>query len=214
MVLGALKESPIRYVQSKGYGFLSNVLDGEQRGLKYSGYKEYGAIPNTDRERLLFIDPNDLRGDPGRLPPGISPHDWQEPYTIAWSRLSDRQLGGKFTGKTTTFADEIQSDIFQAAQKTAGRLSAKIKYMAQNNVPLDTINNELQRDMMTFFADKGTVYRESLPGSAQLQKELQALMGLQDQLTALKNTPVPEITDEMLEAAQKFAINNLILLTT
>ena len=203
MVLGALKESPIRYVQSKGYGFLSNVLDGEQRGLKYSGYKEYGAIPNTDRERLLFIDPNDLRGDPGRLPPGISPHDWQEPYTIAWSRLSDRQLGGKFTGKTTTFADEIQSDIFQAAQKTAGRLSAKIKYMAQNNVPLDTINNELQRDMMTFFADKGTVYRESLPGSAQLQKELQALMGLQDQLTALKNTPVPEITDEMLEAAQK-----------
>ncbi len=203
MVLGALKESPIRYVQSKGYGFLSNVLDGEQRGLKYSGYKEYGAIPNTDRERLLFIDPNDLRGDPGRLPPGISPHDWQEPYTIAWSRLSDRQLGGKFTGKTTTFADEIQSDIFQAAQKTAGKLSAKIKYMAQNNVPLDTINNELQRDMMTFFADKGTVYRESLPGSAQLQKELQALMGLQDQLTALKNTPVPEITDEMLEAAQK-----------
>ena len=203
MVLGALKESPIRYVQSKGYGFLSNVLDGQQRGLKYSGYKEYGAIPNTDRERLLFIDPNDLRGDPGRLPPGISPHDWQEPYTIAWSRLSDRQLGGKFTGKTTTFADEIQSDIFQAAQKTAGRLSAKIKYMAQNNVPLDTINNELQRDMMTFFADKGTVYRESLPGSAQLQKELQALMGLQDQLTALKNTPVPEITDEMLEAAQK-----------
>lgn len=203
LVLGALKESPIRYVQSKGYGFLSDVLDGQQRRLKYSGYKEYGAIPNTDRERLLFIDPNDLRGDPGRLPPGISPHDWEEPYTIAWSRLSDRQLGGKFTGKTTTFADEIQSDIFQAAQKTAGKLSAKIKYMAQNNVPLDTINNELQRDMMTFFADKGTVYRESLPGSAQLQKELQALMGLQDQLTALKNTPVPEITDEMLEAAQK-----------
>lgn len=203
MVLGALKESPIRYVQSKGYGFLSDVLDGEKRGLKYSGYKENGAIPGSDRERLLFIDPNDLRGDPGRLPPGVSPHDWQEPYTIAWSRLSDRQLGGKFTGKTATFADEIQSDIFQAAQGLAGRLSAKVKYMAQNNTPLNTINNELEKDMMTFFADKGTVYRESLPGSAQLQKELQALMGLQDQLTALKNTPVPEITDEMLEAAQK-----------
>jgi hypothetical protein len=203
MVLGALKESPIRYVQSKGYGFLSDVLDGEKRGLKYSGYKENGAIPGSDRERLLFIDPNDLRGDPGRLPPGVSPHDWQEPYTIAWSRLSDRQLGGKFTGKTATFADEIQSDIFQAAQGLAGRLSAKVKYMAQNNTPLNTINNELEKDMMTFFADKGTVYRESLPGSAQLQKELQALMGLQDQLTALKNTPVPEITDDMLEAAQK-----------
>ena len=203
MVLGALKESPIRYVQSKGYGFLSDVLDGEKRGLKYSGYKEQGQIPGSDRERLLFIDPNDLRGDPGRLPPGVSPHDWQEPYTIAWSRLSDRQLGGRFTGKTATFADEIQSDIFQAAQGLAGRLSAKVKYMAQNNTPLNTINNELEKDMMTFFADKGTVYRESLPGSAQLQKELQALMGLQDQLTALKNTPVPEITDEMLEAAQK-----------
>ena len=212
LVLGALKESPLSKVQSKGYGFLSNSLDGQQRSLKYPGYKEEGAIPNTDRERLLFVDPNDLRGDPGSLPSSVSPHSWEEPYTIAWSRLSDRELGGKYAGKTVTFADEIQSDIFQSAQKTAGKLAAKIKYMADNNVPLSTINNELQRDMMTFFADKGSVYRESLPGAAELQVEMQALMDLQDQLTALKNTPVPEITDDMLDAARniKFQQNDII----
>ena len=84
--------------------------------------------------------------------------------------------------------------------------------MADNNVPLDTINNELQRDMMTFFADKGSVYRESLPGAAELQVEMQALMDLQDQLTALKNTPVPEITDDMIDAAKniKFQQNDII----
>ena len=212
LVLGALKESPLSKVQSKGYGFLSNSLDGKQRELKYPGYKEDGALPNTDRERLLFVDPNDLRGDPGSLPSSVSPHSWEEPYTIAWSRLSDRDLGGKYAGKTVTFADEIQSDIFQSAQKTAGKLAAKIKYMADNNVPLDTINNELQRDMMTFFADKGSVYRESLPGAAELQVEMQALMDLQDQLTALKNTPVPEITDDMLDAAKniKYQQNDII----
>jgi len=212
LVLGALKESPLSKVQSSGYGFLSNTLDGKQRGLKYSGYKEGGAIPNTDRERLLFVDPKDLRGDPGSLPSSMSPHSWEEPYTIAWSRLSDRDLGGAYTGKTVTFADEIQSDIFQSAQKTAGKLAAKIKYMADNNVPLDTINNELQRDMMTFFADKGSVYRESLPGAAELQVEMKALMDLQDQLTALKNTPVPEITDDMLDAAKniRYQQNDII----
>lgn len=212
LVLGALKESPLSKVQSKGYGFLSDALDGKQRSLKYEGYKEGGALPNTDRERLLFVDPNDLRGDPGSLPSSVSPHSWEEPYTIAWSRLSDRELGGQYAGKTVTFADEIQSDIFQSAQKTAGKLAAKIKYMAENNVPLDTINNELQRDMMTFFADKGSVYRESLPGAAELQVEMQALMDLQDQLTALKNTPVPEITDDMIDAAKniKYQQNDII----
>jgi hypothetical protein len=212
LVLGALKESPLSKVQSKGYGFLSDAFDGKQRSLKYPGYKEDGALPGTDRERLLFVDPNDLRGDPGRLPSTVSPHSWEEPYTIAWSRLSDRDLGGAYTGKTVTFADEIQSDIFQAAQKTAGKLAAKIKYMAENNVPLDTMKNELQRDMMTFFADKGSVYRESLPGAAELQVEMQALMDLQDQLTALKNTPVPEITDDMLDAAKniRYQQNDII----
>ena len=73
LVLGALKESPLSKVQSKGYGFLSDAFDGKQRSLKYPGYKESGAIPNTDRERLLFVDPNDLRGDPGSLPSSVSP---------------------------------------------------------------------------------------------------------------------------------------------
>ena len=63
-----------------------------------------------------------------------------------------------------------------------------------------------------FFADKGSVYRESLPGAAELQVEMKALMDLQDQLTALKNTPVPEITDDMLDAAKniKYQQNDII----
>ena len=202
-LIGVLRESPVRFVQSKGYGFLSDKLDGKQRGLKYSGYKEAGEIPNTSRERVLFVDPKDLRGDPGSVPGSVSQHNWEEPYTIAWSRLSDRDLGGAYAGKTVTFADEIQSDIFQGSQKMAGKLAAKIKYMADNNVPLDKIDNDIQREILAYFGDRKHVFRESLPSAAALKQEYDQLMSLQDQLRELANTPVPEMTDAMIEAAKK-----------
>ena len=202
-LIGVLRESPVRFVQSKGYGFLSDTLDGQQRGLKYSGYKESGEIPNTSRERVLFVDPKDLRGDPGSVPGSVSQHNWEEPYTIAWSRLSDRDLGGAYGGKTVTFADEIQSDIFQASQKMAGKLAAKVKYMADNNVPLDKIDNDIQKELLAYFGDRKHVFRESLPSAAALKQEYDQLMSLQDQLRELANTPVPEMTDAMIEAAKK-----------
>ena len=202
-LIGVLRESPVRFVQSKGYGFLSNTLDGQQRGLKYSGYKEAGEIDGTSRERVLFVDPKDLRGDPGSVPGSVSQHNWEEPYTIAWSRLSDRDLGGAYGGKTVTFADEIQSDIFQASQKMAGKLSAKVKYMAENNVPLDKIDNDIQKELLAYFGDRKHVFRESLPSAAALKQEYDQLMSLQAQLRELANTPVPDMTDAMIEAAKK-----------
>jgi hypothetical protein len=202
MLLGVVRESPIRNVKSGGYGFLSDTLDGEMRSLNYSGYKERGAIPNTDRERVLYVDPQDLRGDTGNLPSSMSPHSFSEPYVIAWSRLSDRELGGAFTGKTTTFADEIQSDIFQASQRVAGKLAAKMRHMADQGIPFDRIQNDLQRDMMQYFKDKGTVFRESMPSASALKVEYDKLVSLQNQLRELSKTPVPEITDEMLTAAR------------
>ncbi len=202
MLLGVVRESPIRNVKSGGYGFLSDTLDGEARNLQYSGYKEKGAIPNTDRERVLYVDPQDLRGDTGNLPSSMSPHSFSEPYVIAWSRLSDRELGGAFTGKTTTFADEIQSDIFQASQRVAGKLAAKMRHMADQGIPFDRIQNDLQRDMMQYFKDKGTVFRESMPSASALKVEYDKLVALQNQLRELSKTPVPEITDEMLTAAK------------
>lgn len=202
-LIDVLRESPVRFVQSKGYGFLSNTLDGQQRGLKYSGYKEAGEIDGTSRERVLFVDPKDLRGDPGSVPGSVSQHNWEEPYTIAWSRLSDRDLGGAYGGKTVTFADEIQSDIFQASQKMAGKLSAKVKYMAENNVPLDKIDNDIQKELLAYFGDRKHVFRESLPSAAALKQEYDQLMSLQAQLRELANTPVPDMTDAMIEAAKK-----------
>jgi hypothetical protein len=202
MLLGVVRESPIRNVKSGGYGFLSDTLDGEMRSLNYSGYKEKGAIPNTDRERVLYVDPQDLRGDTGNLPSSMSPHSFSEPYVIAWSRLSDRELGGAFTGKTTTFADEIQSDIFQASQRVAGKLAAKMRHMADQGIPFDRIQNDLQKEMMQYFKDKGTVFRESMPSASALKVEYDKLVALQNQLRELSRTPVPEITDEMLTAAK------------
>ena len=178
------------------------IRDGTERGLKYSGYKEDGIIPDTNRERVLYVDPKDLRGDTGKLPSSVSSHSFEEPYIIAWSRLSDRDLGGAFSGKTVTFADEIQSDIFQASQRVAGKLAAKMRHMADKNIPFDEISNELQRDMLKYFKDKGSVFRESMPSASALKVEYDKLVSLQNQLRELSRTPVPEITDDMLKAAK------------
>jgi hypothetical protein len=212
MLLGVVRESPVRNVKSAGYGFLSDTLDGTERGLKYSGYKEDGIIPDTNRERVLYIDPKDLRGDTGKLPSSVSSHSFEEPYIIAWSRLSDRDLGGAFSGKTVTFADEIQSDIFQASQRVAGRLAAKMRHMADQNIPFDEITNELQRDMLKYFKDKGHVFRESMPSASALKVEYDKLVSLQNQLRELSRTPVPEITDDMLKAAKNVEAQQIAIL--
>ena len=212
MLLGVVRDSPIRNVKSAGYGFLSDTFDGTERGLKYSGYKEDGIIPDTNRERVLYIDPKDLRGDTGKLPSSVSSHSFEEPYIIAWSRLSDRDLGGAFSGKTVTFADEIQSDIFQASQRVAGRLAAKMRHMADKNIPFDEITNELQRDMLKYFKDKGHVFRESMPSASALKVEYDKLVSLQNQLRELSRTPVPEITDDMLKAAKNVEAQQIAIL--
>ena len=212
MLLGVVRDSPVRNVKSAGYGFLSDTLDGTERGLKYSGYKEDGIIPDTNRERVLYIDPKDLRGDTGKLPSSVSSHSFEEPYIIAWSRLSDRDLGGAFSGKTVTFADEIQSDIFQASQRVAGRLAAKMRHMADQNIPFDEISNELQRDMLKYFKDKGHVFRESMPSASALKVEYDKLVSLQNQLRELSRTPVPEITDDMLKAAKNVEAQQIAIL--
>ena len=212
MLLGVVRDSPVRNVKSAGYGFLSDTLDGTERGLKYSGYKEDGVIPNTDRERVLYVDPKGLRGDTGKLPSSVSSHSFEEPYIIAWSRLSDRDLGGAFSGKTVTFADEIQSDIFQASQRVAGRLAAKMRHMADQNIPFDEISNELQRDMLKYFKDKGHVFRESMPSASALKVEYDKLVSLQNQLRELSRTPVPEITDDMLKAAKNVEAQQIAIL--
>jgi hypothetical protein len=212
MLLGVVRDSPIRNVKSAGYGFLSDTFDGTERGLKYSGYKEDGIIPDTNRERVLYIDPKDLRGDTGKLPSSVSSHSFEEPYIIAWSRLSDRDLGGAFSGKTVTFADEIQSDIFQASQRVAGRLAAKMRHMADQNIPFDEITNELQRDMLKYFKDKGHVFRESMPSASALKVEYDKLVSLQNQLRELSRTPVPEITDDMLKAAKNVEAQQIAIL--
>ena len=212
MLLGVVRDSPVRNVKSAGYGFLSDTLDGTERGLKYSGYKEDGIIPDTNRERVLYIDPKGLRGDTGKLPSSVSSHSFEEPYIIAWSRLSDRDLGGAFSGKTVTFADEIQSDIFQASQRVAGRLAAKMRHMADQNIPFDEISNELQRDMLKYFKDKGHVFRESMPSASALKVEYDKLVSLQNQLRELSRTPVPEITDDMLKAAKNVEAQQIAIL--
>ena len=84
--------------------------------------------------------------------------------------------------------------------------------MADQNIPFDEISNELQRDMLKYFKDKGHVFRESMPSASALKVEYDKLVSLQNQLRELSRTPVPEITDDMLKAAKNVEAQQIAIL--
>ena len=110
-IIQITSESPLNQLTTDGYGFRSDKINIAKRDIpeKYDSpaitkgqavYKEPrysgtglmpGYLPNTYRERVLQIDSDKFRGDPGTLPSGSAQsHSFGDNYTIAWGRATDR----------------------------------------------------------------------------------------------------------------------------
>ena len=115
-IIQITNESPLNQLTTDGYGFRSDKInvakkdvaeqidyrgDVETKAIKkgdplfknpkYSGTGlTDGYIPGTYRERVLQIDSDKFRGDPGTLPSGAATHTFGDNYTIAWGRATDR----------------------------------------------------------------------------------------------------------------------------
>jgi len=110
-IIQITSESPLNQLTTDGYGFRSdkiNVAKRDQpqgydspaitkgqavyREPKYSGTGLMpGYLPGTYRERVLQIDSDKFRGDPGTLPSASAQsHSFGDNYTIAWGRATDR----------------------------------------------------------------------------------------------------------------------------
>jgi hypothetical protein len=109
-ILEISSQSPLNNLRSKSYGFRSEKMDVAskdimkgyadevvaKKGEPYHREAKYGSDsgiqpgyePGTYRERVLFVDKDKFRGDPGTKPQ--SGHGFDEDYVIAWSRLTDR----------------------------------------------------------------------------------------------------------------------------
>lgn len=115
-IIQITNESPLNQLTTDGYGFRSDKINVAKKDVaeqidyrgdvvtkavkkgdplfknpKYSGTGLIdGYIPGTYRERVLQIDSDKFRGDPGTLPSGAATHTFGDNYTIAWGRATDR----------------------------------------------------------------------------------------------------------------------------
>ena len=94
-LLERVKNAPIRKIQTTVRGFRSEVenADGQFTRGKYADqYYEDGAIPETYRENILYLDPGDIPDDIQYYKystHGFFP-DNETKYVIGWTRGTDR----------------------------------------------------------------------------------------------------------------------------
>jgi hypothetical protein len=101
-ILSQVRSAPISGMRVHATGSGSEIINpnGEKR-TRYTGYFEPGSIPDTQRERVLYINRDKLPGDTGNYPQSmfggetIQRHEFgipneEDTYIVGWTRLSDR----------------------------------------------------------------------------------------------------------------------------
>ena len=152
-IIKITSESPLNQLTTDGFGFRSDkvniapndikkeyadeivVKKGEpwNRRAKYSGTGLMaGYLPGTYRERVLRIDTDKFRGDPGTLPSGASGHTFGNNYTIAWGRATDRPAiinEGEMVDKAT---GEIINPLALTDTKKLQEIESKIQSLVDD----------------------------------------------------------------------------------
>ena len=86
-MLTIIRAAPIRKIDNVVYG---SEKYGGTAPVKYAGYQESGALPDSYRESVMYLPSKEIPLDPDVLPEGGAAHDFAQKYVIAWSRLTDR----------------------------------------------------------------------------------------------------------------------------
>ena len=117
-MLKIVRQAPMRKIDTVVYG---NAAYGGTKNAKYPGYQEAGALPNSYRESVLYLDPKHIPQDPDQLPSSV--HDFAERYVIGWSRKTDREA----TLPVEKTAQGIAETVDPAMIRTLKRNQTKIK---------------------------------------------------------------------------------------
>ena len=101
-IISQVRSAPISGMRVHATGQGSEMINpnGVSR-TRYEGYFEPGSIPETQRERVLYLDRNKLPGDSGDYPvsmfggENLNRHEFgipneEDTYIVGWTRLSDR----------------------------------------------------------------------------------------------------------------------------
>lgn len=87
-LLEIVREAPIRNIKTVTYG---NEIYGGTKSPKYADtYMENGYVPGSYRENVLYLEPENIPLDPGKIREGDPAHSFDEDYVLGWTRSSDR----------------------------------------------------------------------------------------------------------------------------
>ena len=101
-IISQVRSAPISGMRVHGTGSGSEIINPNgEKSTRYKGYFEPGSIPDTQRERVLYINRDKLPGDTGEYPQTmfggerIERHNFgipneEDTYIVGWTRLSDR----------------------------------------------------------------------------------------------------------------------------
>ena len=232
-MLTIIRKAPLRKIDNVTYG---DARYGGTNAVKYAGYQESGALPNTYREDVMYLPSKEIPLDPDALPPGGASHDFAERYVIGWSRLTDRKATLPVEKTAQGIAEQVDPAMIRTLkrnQKTLDRqlkgleTSALRKLEREGLVDIDNVD-ELTMAEIRNILDTDTMARLRSIDEPLEQQILQFRMKLEEDALKLKNmeattkgqevivTFADEIQSDVLQNAKRFeeklrkALGNLL----
>ena len=232
-MLTIIRKAPLRKIDNVTYG---DARYGGTNAVKYAGYQESGALPNTYREDVMYLPSKEIPLDPDALPPGGASHDFAERYVIGWSRLTDRKATLPVEKTAQGIAEQVDPAMIRTLkrnQKTLDRqlkgleTSAMRKLEREGLIDVDDIDNLTMAEIRNIL-DTDTMARLRSIDEPLEQQILQFRMKLEEDALKLKNmeattkgqevivTFADEIQSDVLQNAKRFeeklrkALGNLL----
>ena len=206
-ILTQIRTAPISGMRVHATGQGSDIINPNGAvNVRYAGYAENGFIEGSQRERILYINRNQLPGDSGDYPQSmfggenISRHDFGIPneentYIVGWTRLTDRygyvppkvagpetQINLRQTTKELNKNQKSLKGLYAEARSKLARL-ANQRGMSQadiNDIDIDFGSDTPKLSVIAKYADQ---LDEISPGLVDQMDELVVKnRGLQEQI--------------------------------
>ena len=239
-IINITNESPLNQLTTDGYGFRSDKINVAKKDIgantNYNGdvirpavtkgdplFKEPkfasaglkpGYLPGTYRERVLQIDADKFRGDPGTLPSGTGQHEFGDNYTIAWGRATDRPAivnPGEIVDKAT---GELINPLRLTDTKKLQEIEGKIQSLVDDpltNMKADDVDGISQavKDLvdksggrLSYDKAKKAIDAQIVQKNKQLKKLQSQFVGEEKRLELVKDVTPENITITLLDEIQ------------
>jgi len=226
-LLEVIREAPIRKIKTITYG--NEVYGGVKRPKYGDQYMEKGYIPGSYRENVLYLEPENIPLDPGKIREGDPAHSFDENYVLGWVRSSDRpgydpnvttegigKLGKKevetLNKNIATVTDQTDQLKISAIANLADR-SAEVKQFIETELDYPLANLP-SKDLTTLYNRLGpeisemdsALYNQIKAFDEKLLKDTEKLKLHTDAVDGNKFTVTfaDEIQSDILQQAKRF----------